>query len=99
MDLTAEFREKLSNLKQESIKSRKRTVFIDSVLAPGETLEFPVWKSLTKLQKMKKLNEYCKIHSINTVLTLNCVSNYSISNIVFCKFSQQVKSVELSKKK
>jgi hypothetical protein len=96
--LSVEFKKKLLDMKTENIKLRQRAVFIDCVSAPGEIIEFPEWKSFTKLQKIKKLNEYCKIHSIPTHLTLDNLSNYTVSNIVFCKDLQQVKSVNLSKK-
>lgn len=93
-----EFKKKLLDMKTERVKLRQRTVFIDCIVAPGELLPSPDWKSFTKLQKIRKLNEYCKIHSIPTMITLDNLSIYKVSNIVFDKVLQQIKSVDLSKK-
>lgn len=96
--MNTEFKKKLFDMKAEKVRTRQRVVFIDSVVAPGEDIPELEWKSFSKLQKIKKLNEYFKIHSISRTLTLDTLSNYKINSIVFCKSSQQVKSVAISLK-
>lgn len=100
--MNTEFGKKLYDMQTESVRLRKRTVFIDCLVTSADEINVLIpnlhWKAFTKLQKIKKINEYCKIHSLNIVLTVENMTNYKISNIAFCKKTQQIKSANLVKK-
>jgi hypothetical protein len=100
--MNTDFNKKLYHMQTESVRLRKRTVFIDSLVTSAVQMDAAItglhWKTFTKLQKIKKINEYCKIHSLSIVLTVENMTNYSISNISFCKKTQQIKSINLVKK-
>ena len=94
---------KINNMRLDSLRNRKRTVFIDhSIGSPEEInniLSKLSWKSFTKLQKIKKINEYIKINDLKFSISTDNVKNYNIKNIVFDTKIQRITNIEVSKKK
>jgi hypothetical protein len=91
----------IRNMFFESVRDRKRTIFVDSNVADPEHIEFILdkmtWKSLTRLQKVKKIREYVKIHQLNFIINLKTVSEYKITKIIFDPSTQRITSLSIKR--
>ena len=94
---------KINSIRIDSLRNRKRTVFIDHNIGSPEEINNILsklsWKSFTKLQKIKKINEYIKINDLKFSISTDNVKNYNIKNIVFDTKIQRITNIEVSKKK
>lgn len=91
----------IRNIFFESVRDRKRTIFVDSNVGDPEHIEFILdkmtWKSLTRLQKVKKIREYVKIHQLNFIINLKTVSEYKITKIIFDPSTQRITSLSIKR--
>jgi hypothetical protein len=91
----------IRNMFFESVRDRKRTIFVDSNVGDPEHIDFILdkmtWKSLTRLQKVKKIREYVKIHQLNFIINLKTVSEYKITKIIFDPSTQRITSLSIKR--
>jgi hypothetical protein len=96
------YTEKIKNIYKEAKLKRSRTVFVNEIVQTAEILDDILknkkWKTLTKEEKLSKINDFLDVNSMKIYLNKNNLKLYCIKNIVFDSNIQEIKSLEITKK-
>jgi hypothetical protein len=81
---------------------RRQSIFIDSLISDPFTIDSELkklsWKSLSRLQKIKKIQDYTRFSKSKWRITTNNVREYNFKDILFDSSKQQIIEIKITKK-
>jgi hypothetical protein len=81
---------------------RRQSIFIDTLISDPFTIDSELkklsWKTLSRLQKIKKIQDYTRFSKSKWRITANNVREYNFKDILFDSSKQQIIEIKITKK-
>jgi hypothetical protein len=93
----------ISKMDRISITDKRRqSIFIDSLISDPMTIDSELkklsWKTLSRLQKIKKIQDYTRFSKSKWRITAYNVREYNFKDILFDSSKQQIIEIKITKK-